>query len=62
MKIADAESVFKDKNKGSGRKSRGSMGWHRLKAAFEKKGVQEAVDKLSRAKMQLVVAQGNVSL
>jgi len=56
-KIENTNGVLKDK--GSGKRARG---WHRLKVVFGKQGIQAAVDKLSRAKTDLVVAQHNVSL
>jgi hypothetical protein len=56
-KIVDADTALKEK--GSGRRTRG---WHRLKVVFGKADLQTAVDKLSRAKADLGVAQSNVLL
>lgn len=55
--IVDADAVFQ--KTGHSRKTRG---WQRLKVVFNKQVIRASVDRLSRAKAQLVVAQSNVSL
>jgi membrane-associated HD superfamily phosphohydrolase len=56
-KIEDADSTFKEPIS-----RRRAKGWHRLKVVFGKQDLQTAVDKLSRAKATLGVAQSNVLL
>lgn len=55
--IGDADIVFQEN--GHSRKSRG---WQRLKVMLGKPAIQASVDRLSRAKAQLVVVQSNVLL
>jgi len=55
--IVDADTVFQER--GHSRKSRG---WQRLKVMLGKQAIQASVDRLSRAKAQLVVVQSNVLL
>jgi hypothetical protein len=55
--IVDADIVFQER--GHSRKSRS---WQRLKVMFGKQAIQASVDRLSRAKTQLVIVQSNVLL
>jgi len=55
--IVDADITFQER--GHSRKLRG---WQRLKVMLGKQVIQASVDKLSRAKAQLVVVQSNVLL
>jgi hypothetical protein len=55
--IVDADNVFQER--GHSRKWRS---WQRLKVMLGKRAIQASVDRLSRAKTQLVVVQSNVLL
>lgn len=55
--IVDADTVFRER--GHGRKSRG---WQRLKVMLSKQAIQASVNRLSRAKAQLVIVQSNALL
>ncbi|OBT81329.1 hypothetical protein VE02_10119 [Pseudogymnoascus sp. 03VT05] len=55
--IVNADVVFQETNH-----SRKPRGWQRLKFMFSKQVIQASVDRLSRAKVQLMGVQSNVSL
>jgi len=55
--VSEKERVFGER--GSSRRARG---WQHLKVVLGKKGIQASVDRLLRAKAQLVVVQSNALL
>ncbi|OBT60843.1 hypothetical protein VE03_09715 [Pseudogymnoascus sp. 23342-1-I1] len=55
--IVNADVVFQETNH-----SRKPRGWQRLKVMFSKQVIRASVDRLSRAKVQFMGVQSNVSL
>jgi hypothetical protein len=55
--VINADIAFQERSH-----SRKSRSWQRLKVVLDKQGIQALVDRLSRAKAQLVIGQSNILL